>query len=274
MTAAPEESIAREGFAAVRGMRAAFVFLSRIPLGGFPYSSAAWHWAPAHFPLVGLVVGALSGGAYLVLSPVDRFVAAVVAVGVSVWLTGAFHEDGLADSADALGGSHGNERLFEILKDSRIGTYGAVALLLSLLLRVAALAALGVGSLTTGLTVMAVLVFVHALARTGPVWLIATMQYVAAGPAKGTAVSSAGVVQALVATGWTLAASLALLSVGAVSVGQLALALAVAAAVTALLGRAFQRRAGGITGDFLGATEQAIECSALLALLVARAHYW
>jgi adenosylcobinamide-GDP ribazoletransferase len=274
MAVAEEQAKAGEAWAPLRAVRAAFVFLSRIPLGGFPYSAAAWRWAPAHFPLVGLAVGALSAAGYWAFASLDRFVAAVVAVAASVWVTGAFHEDGLADSTDALGGSHGNERLFEIMKDSRIGSYGAVSVALSLLLRVGALAALGgvesrlgtrVG--VPGLGACAALLVVHVLSRTGPVWLIAVLPYVTGQGAKGGAVATAGVLQASVATVWSLGVLVALLALGAFSAAQLGIAVLLTVLFTSWLGRVFVRRAGGITGDFLGATEQLLECALLLALL-------
>src|SRR5262245_51603355 len=123
----------------LRTARAAVVFLTRIPLGGFPYSEAEWARAAAWFPLVGSLVGALAAGAWWVVRPAGDLVAAIVAVIVCLVITGALHEDGLADTADALGGATDRAKMFAILKDSRIGTFGAAALALSLLLRVALL---------------------------------------------------------------------------------------------------------------------------------------
>ena len=115
----------------LRGIRAAFVFMTRLPLGGFPYRAADWRWANAYFPLVGMVVGALASATWLLCAPLGTWPAALAAVTASVLVTGAFHEDGLADSADALGGGiDERERVLEILKDSRLGTYGTTALVL------------------------------------------------------------------------------------------------------------------------------------------------
>lgn len=252
--------MSEQGLAPLRGLRAAFVFLSRIPVAGFPYAPSAWRWAPAHFPFVGAVVGAASGFAFWLGSHLDPWLAAVLSLLVSIALTGAFHEDGLADTADALGGSHGNDRLFEILKDSRIGTFGAAALMLSLSWRAACLAALGERAPLA-------LLAVHTAARSGPVWLLTTLPYLTAGPAKGTQVATAGLGQALVATGWPCALCVGLTASGRWSLATSLGVLATCSVVTVLARVYFKRRVGGIAGDFLGATEQWCECLGLAAVL-------
>src|SRR3954453_24121009 len=107
----------------LRAMRAAFVFFTRIPVGGFPYRQADWKWAAAHAPLVGLVLGAALGALDGALLPVGPLAAAALVVGASLVLTGGFHEDGLADTSDALGGGSDRARVLSILKDSRIGSF-------------------------------------------------------------------------------------------------------------------------------------------------------
>jgi adenosylcobinamide-GDP ribazoletransferase len=99
------------------------------------------------------------------------------------------------------------------------------------------------------------------------VWLIAVLPYVTGQGAKGGAVATAGVLQASVATVWSLGVLVALLALGAFSAAQLGIAVLLTVLFTSWLGRVFVRRAGGITGDFLGATEQLLECALLLALL-------
>ena len=89
----------------VRGARAAFVFFTRLPLGGFPYRDEDYAWAPAHAPLVGAVVGGLGASAFVLTAGAGTTVAALVAVAVTAMVTGGFHEDGLADTADALSGA-------------------------------------------------------------------------------------------------------------------------------------------------------------------------
>ena len=245
--------------AAVRGARAAVVFLTRIPLGG-RYRDADWRWAPAYFPAVGALVGVVAALAWTLVANAGPFVAAIVAVGASIWLTGAFHEDGLADTFDALGGAYDRPRIFEILKDSRIGTYGAAALVISIALRVACLTALGDAA-------PAALVAAHCFARTPPVWLMATMPYVTPRATSRNPLSGAGPAALLVASLWPATLAAALVSHGVFGPGALLSVLAASIAVAVLCGWRFKVRAGGLTGDFLGATEQLCECAVLLCLV-------
>jgi adenosylcobinamide-GDP ribazoletransferase len=230
-------------------------------VGGFPYSAADFAWAPAHFPFVGLVVGACGALVLWATTPLGALLASALAVTTTVWLTGAFHEDGLADTSDALGGAHGPKRILDILKDSRIGAYGAIALVLSLLLRVSVLCELGSRAVL-------LLPLAHVLARTGPVWLMASLPYVSGPDAKGGSVARGGKwPQAMVATAWSAVLCALAYRAGWLSLRELALAAATCAVCALWLGRKFKRRAGGLTGDFLGALEQVTEICVLLALL-------
>jgi adenosylcobinamide-GDP ribazoletransferase len=247
---------------ALRAVRAATIFLTRVPVGGFPFSEEEWRWAPSCFPVVGLAVGVLLAAVHAGLVPLGPWPAAILTVAVGLLVTGAFHEDGLADSADALGGAtHEPERLLEILKDSRIGTFGASALFLSLLLRVALLVSLGPQA---GLG----LILCHALARVGPVGLIARHPYVTdPGRARSSGVAQARAPQARLAAGLgaaVLAVAWVTASIPAVAVLLLVVVLGLVAWVS---GRFYVARAGGITGDFLGATEQLGEIAVLVVLV-------
>ena len=245
---------------ALRGIRAAFVFLTRLPLGGFPYSVADWVWASAHFPLVGFALGAALGALDLLLQPLGPLAAAVLILGISMMLTGAFHEDGLADTADALGGARDRVRVLEILKDSRIGAFGAAALAFSLLARAALLARLGaLAPLSLPLAMCA--------ARTAPTWLLLAMPYTSAPEtARSQPVARTGIWQTAVATAWLGGACALALRLGVTSPARLAALIAVLAATAALTGHRYARRLGGVTGDFLGATEQLTEIAVLAAL--------
>ena len=181
----------------LRASRAAFVFLTRIPVGGFPYVAEEWRWASAYFPLVGAVVGAFTSGVFHLLRPIGALAAAFLALGSSLLATGALHEDGLADTADALGGGQDKEKVFAILKDSRVGVFGACALVVSIGGRAALLAQLHAGAL-------APLVFVGAVARAAPVWQMVALPYATPGAAKSREVARAGPAQAVVASFWAL----------------------------------------------------------------------
>ena len=112
---------------------------------------------------------------------------------MSILLTGAFHEDGLADTADALGGAYDREKVFVILKDFRIGAFGALALVISIAFRLVLLAGLGSAA-------PAALVLAHCLARVGPVWLMVALPYVSGEGARNRQVARAGTSQAVMAT--------------------------------------------------------------------------
>jgi adenosylcobinamide-GDP ribazoletransferase len=248
---------------AIRALPAAFAFLTRLPVGGFPYSADELRWSSAHFPLVGALLGGALATVMMLCARAGPLAAAALAVSIGVLLTGALHEDGLADSADALGGASDRERLFVILRDSRIGSFGAAALCMVLVLRVALLAALGSAAPVA-------LVLTHSLARLPPVWMMALLPSVSPEGAKSAAVARASGLQVAVASGWV-----ALLFGGAfagrfLEGSALATLLAVAAVTAATCASRFVRRAGGLTGDFLGATEQVLECALLLTLALWR----
>ena len=247
------------GWAPLRGVRAAFVFLTRLPVGGFPYSDDDWRWAAAYFPLVGLVLGALLGCLDRALLPLGEFVAALGVVAASLLATGAFHEDGLADTSDALGGGFDRDKILLILKDSRVGAFGACAIVLSIAGRAALLARLGLEAAWA-------LPLVGAAARTAPIWQIAALPYVTTAASRSRGVARAGMMQACVATGWALAIGIAIAATGHVPAARVGTVFAAVACVTLVTGWRYTRRLGGVTGDFLGATEQLCELAGYGAL--------
>lgn len=209
-------------------------------------------------PLVGVGIGSLSAAVWLVASDIwGGTIAALLAVIASIVVTGALHEDGLADTMDAFGGGWSVEKRLAIMKDSRIGTYGALALGLGVALRVAALAALAPWAGA------AVLIAVHAAARAAPALVMTKLTYsgdIAA--MKVPYVQSAPRTDEFLLIAVVTAAAampLALLSVGAVAAGWLC----GAALVTALAMWA-RRLIGGYTGDVLGGIEQVFEIGFLL----------
>lgn len=242
------------------GVRAAFAFLTRIPVGSGPIGPEDLLWSSAFFPLVGLALGVTLAALHMTLGLVlGPWGAALLTVGASLLLTGAFHEDGLADTFDAIGGGYTRERVLEILKDSRIGTYGASALSLSLVARVVCVATLGSAAPPA-------FVVIECLSRAPPVVVLAVLPYATRPPeAKSKDVAAGGVPQAV----WALATALGML-VGACVVGVLEGVSAVGllllgGAVAALSASRFARTVGGVTGDFLGAIQQLVAVALWLA---------
>lgn len=266
----------------------ALQFLTRLPVPQRLWGRAGFQpaWLNAcvrHFAPVGALVGLWGALVFgLVQALWGPWVAAAAAFAATAWLTGAFHEDGLADTLDALGGAVSRQRALEIMKDSRIGTYGALGLVLLCLLKVAALAqaALGVpgwaapGAALASLPLLAApvtwaalgLVLAHVLGRSAAVLVMAALPY--AGDAEhakakplATAVPPGSVGVTLAWVGLALALAWA---AGAAPARLLAAGLA-AAGVAACMRRWLRRRLGGYTGDGLGATEQLSEAAVLLA---------
>ena len=244
---------------ALRSVQAAFAFLTRIPVGGHPYADAEWAWAPAHFPLVGLVLGVVLAAIHRLLWPLGTLADAVLVVSASLLLTGALHEDGLADTSDALGGAAGRERVLAILKDSRVGTFGACALFVSLVGRVALLAQLQRDATWA-------FPLVGCAARVGPVWQMVALPYVTGAGKKSDHLTRVQTPQAAVATTWLLGALGAAAALRYGSAGHLLALALMLACVTALTTWHYARRVGGVTGDFLGATEQLCELAGYAAL--------
>ena len=242
----------------MKGFLGAVSFLTRVPAGarvrGPEELAGSVPWFPVVGAGVGLAVAGTYAGARMVLPPLP---AAAVAVVAGICLTGAFHEDGLGDTADAFAGGWDRDSTVRILKDPRLGTFGVLAVAASLLLRAAAVAALGPAA------ALAALPAAHALSRAAAVAVMAAF------PAAGETGLGASYVLALsrrrallgVAAG--LAAALVLLGAPALW------AAAAAAAAAALLGRLATRRLGGVSGDVLGAVQQLGEVLVLLAAAVA-----
>lgn len=228
----------------VDDLRAAIGFLTRIPVGRIDRYDHALTRAGAYFPLVGVVVAAVGMGVWWVatatLGPLAGAVASVLA---TVVLTGAFHEDGLADTADGLWGGWTAERRLAIMRDSRIGTYGAVALCGDLLLRTALLAPYDTAALSD---VARILVAGHVIGRAAPLVLTASLP-----PAR---TDGQGERLGTVGRGGAVIVGATVVVVALVTAGWWAPVLVVSAAIpVAALRRAARRRIGGVTGDVLGA---------------------
>jgi adenosylcobinamide-GDP ribazoletransferase len=203
--------------------------------------------------VVGALVGLVLAGAYAVFRTVlPALPAAGVTIGVGLLLTGALHEDGLADSADALVGGQTREEALAILKDPAHGTYGVLAIVLSMVLRIAVLAGLDAW------TALAILPGAHALSRGAAA---AVMGWVPPATDQGLGASYAAMTTRREVT-WATAAALV---VGVLTFGSwLALAVPLAALGAGTVALISVRRIGGITGDVLGAAQQTVEVLLLL----------
>lgn len=250
----------------------ALMFLTRVPVPAWVGHDPAWmQTCTRYFPLVGAFVGAWGAGVlWLTLLVWPPPVAAVLSIAATVWLTGGFHEDGLADTCDALGGAVSRERALAIMKDSRIGSYGALALILVLGLKVMIISALSL----TPITAMAALVWSHTASRAASVALMHALPYagdIEHAKARPLAIGI-HMREPCVAFGLVLLASAAIVVTVAPAAGwvvPLAMSAAFFASVAMMLWcvRWLQRRLGGYTGDTLGATQQLVEAAGLLAWL-------
>ena len=230
-------------------------FLTRVPVPAWVgHSPDQLDRAVRYFPLVGVGVGLLASVVYSLLWPhLGRPAAAVLSLAATLLATGAFHEDGLADSCDGLFGGWTRDDVLRIMKDSRIGTFGAAGLFVALALKVALLSGPTLGP--------AAIVAAHAGSRFAAVSLIAVLPYVRKSEQGAKAKPVAGAVDgpALLIAGLCGLVPMLILGTAALP------AIVLGGIVTAGLALWFQRRLGGYTGDTLGATQQLVELTVLLA---------
>jgi adenosylcobinamide-GDP ribazoletransferase len=242
-----------------RALAAAVSFLTVLPIARrVALDGADVARGSVLFPLVGAGVGALSGALVWALGDVvPSVLAAVIGVAAGAALTGALHLDGLADCADSYGGRTPEDRL-RIMRDHTIGTYGATALLLDLLVRVSALAALAGSS-----EALLVAAAAGGIGRAGGPLLAAWLPYAQTRPGAGEALSAhPSRARAVVATVVGAVAAAAFVGPDAWAV------LLVMVVVVPLAARSARNRLGGVTGDVMGATAELVEIGSL-ALLVA-----
>ena len=241
-------------------LRTAVAFLTRLPMP-HPTGPMPANFVRAHrmFPLVGAAIGGAVGIAFLAMRAigVPDLAAAALALGASAILTGALHEDGLADVADGFGGGRDPLTKLEIMRDSRLGTYGALILMVSFVTKVSAIAVL------PDATVVQSLIAAHALARGVLPAMSMSLPYARK---DGLAANAGRPDAATAAIAGVLALIIALASLPWIEALAAALAAGASAAAMALLA---QRQIGGQTGDVLGGAEQAAE-TAILVLLAAR----
>jgi adenosylcobinamide-GDP ribazoletransferase len=238
----------------------ATALLTRVPMpvpdGAMPQALAR---AQRAFPLVGAVIGLVIGLVDLALLRigVPALAAAALALGAGAALTGALHEDGLADVGDGFGGGKDRETKLLIMRDSRLGTYGALVLLVGFAARMSALASLPAAAIVAGL------VAAHALARAAMPALAATLPF-ARDDGLGKSAGRPEPVSAVTAV--IIAIAIALICLPAKTALLAVVITAAAAAAVAVLA---WRQIGGVTGDVYGAAEQVAETAVLVMLAAA-----
>jgi adenosylcobinamide-GDP ribazoletransferase len=241
-------------------LKLGLMFLTRLPLPhGAPVAKGELAQALWTAPLVGIVIGLAGAIVFSVALAlhVPLLPAAVLTVAATTLMTGGLHEDGLADVADGFGGGATRERKLEIMRDSRIGTYGVCVLILSFLLRVFAIVELGDNA-----AVLPALIAAHAGSRACiPVF----MQIVPPARADGLS-ADAGAPSSVVSSVAALIGAIALVACLGIKAGFVALLLLGAAGV--FMAWLCRRQIQGQTGDVLGALEQAGE---MIVLVVAAA---
>lgn len=241
----------------IREVRIAVQFLTRIPVGSPRYTEGDLRAATGAFPLVGLLVAAIVIAvrwlAGLALPDVAATVAAIAAGAIT---TGAFHEDGLADTFDGLWGGRIPEERLAIMRDPRLGTYGTLALIIAFAAKLTLLAPLGLGAFAAAVASGAVL---------GRASSLPLLRWMPAAPASSAALAGVPSTAGLAVAGLTVALTLA------VACGPWGwLPLVVGAVLTRLCAAVIHAKIGGLTGDVLGATNQLVElvvfvCVAALA---------
>jgi adenosylcobinamide-GDP ribazoletransferase len=248
----------------------ALQFFTRVPIS--PALVAWMDWTPEklrassrYFSLIGVGVGVCAAFSFYFAHLLwNGWIAAILALAATALLTGAFHEDGFTDYWDAMGGGTSKEKTLAIMKDSRIGAYGTLAMVLITALKISALAGMQVE------LAFVALIAAHSVARGAACAVLYTLPYVRGDDTAKSKPLAQSMRRAELALALIIGA--APLFIAALWQAQWAWqALAAAAAVactTVLMARHMQRRIGGFTGDALGAVEQTAEAAVLLAFAV------
>lgn len=246
----------------------AIVFLTRWPVKiTQTIDDKLLNSATGYFALVGVIVAGITSAVYYGLSLyLSSEVAIVLAMIASLLFTGAFHEDGLADTADGFGGGWLVEQKLNIMKDSRLGTYGASALFLALLAKFQLLTALS--DISTELMIYS-LFMAHGISRAGAVSLIGTLEYVqldAQSKTKPVAQSVSSESKSVL--GLTVLTLFILIWLsGVLSLSQLVYLSVLLFVIRWLFMRFVVKQLGGYTGDVLGAAQQVFELSSYVLVL-------
>ncbi|OZG74977.1 adenosylcobinamide-GDP ribazoletransferase [Hahella sp. CCB-MM4] len=237
----------------------ALQFYTRIPARLIlPYDEADLNRASRYIGLIGWIVAAVVASAYLLGAWWHGpWIAALLAVVAGILVTGAFHEDGLADSVDGFGGGYTPERILEIMKDSRIGTYGALALSVSVVAKIIFLAQMTIPQ------ALAAIWLAHSVSRVLAISLVGDLPYVQADQRSKVKPIAKSIEPGDVG----MALMFAVLPLFFVPFGAAVVVVAVSAALRYCCKVYFLKRLGGYTGDCLGAVQQLAEMAVLLILV-------
>jgi adenosylcobinamide-GDP ribazoletransferase len=237
------------------GLASAIRLLTVIPLGRWRADAFSAGGALPFFSVIGALVGAFAAGAYwLGLHGISPLAAAALAIAADLWVTGNFHYDGLADTADGIWAHHSRERALEIMKDSHVGAHGVSAVVVALVTKLALLAA--VGDARIGIIVAAA-----SIARAAAVYAAVAAPY-ARKQGTGQSVAADARRWHLIIAGF-LAGGIAYAAAGLAGLVGLGAGAAFAVFVTWRI----SRRLGGMTGDTYGAAIVLTELAALAAML-------
>jgi len=239
----------------------ALQFLTRLPIpSNLPYTEELFAGTPRYYPLVGVIVGGICALVFLLSSQLFNAALAVALMMLfSVLLTGAFHEDGLADTFDGVGGGLTRDKALSIMKDSRLGTYGTLALVMVLLVKFAALSSLGVQA------VLIALIAGHGLSRLSSVLVMVSSRYVRDHGTGKPVANGVGVLSLSIALITGLACLLLVLFF--LSPTTMLNSLIGLAIGHGLMRWVYTKKLGGYTGDTLGAVQQVSEVGFYLGLV-------
>ncbi len=261
----------------VRHFLLAVQFFTRLPITGklaafAGFSPDALRRSAAHFPGVGGIVGVLCGGAFWLLrgvfpdTPATALVCAFISTAIGVLFTGGFHEDGLADLADGLGGVVSRERALEIMKDSRIGTFGSLALMLALIGKVSMLSLLaGLDWRLASLAIFAA----HVVSRTTPLCVIASLKHVGDAAGSKSKPLADQITKGALLVGVIWCAGALTLVWWAMPEAGWGTGLVCSGFGAWWVRRLLCRRLGGFTGDGLGTVQQVSELAFYLGVALA-----
>jgi adenosylcobinamide-GDP ribazoletransferase len=238
----------------------AIMFYTRIPVpSDMGFSNDMLNKSTRYFPFIGLVVGGIGSAFFYLLQLILPLqVAIILCMATTIFVTGAFHEDAFADFCDGFGGGYGKERILEIMKDSRIGTYGAVAILTILLSKFICL------SNMNSIDIPFILISSHAFSRLLPVCMIYTSVYVredASSKSKPIGHKGSNIT-------FLLAAYFGLVPLLLIPWKAVVITIALSILVFVVFRHYVKREIGGYTGDVLGALQQLTEITCYLSFLI------